>query len=87
MRVSRRAALSEDEHIDALGRLPTDAEMPMRLQVGPLSELATGEYAGPQYRPPVPACQEIFDRDGSVDAPAVLDLGDGVPRFEAVAVG
>ncbi|WP_329143032.1 hypothetical protein OIU91_04775 [Streptomyces sp. NBC_01456] len=31
--------------------------------------------------------QEILDRDGSADAPAVLDLGDDVPRFEAVAMG
>ncbi|WP_433855215.1 hypothetical protein [Streptomyces kronopolitis] len=31
--------------------------------------------------------QEILDRDGSADALAVLDLGDDVPRFEAVAMG
>ncbi|UQA91379.1 hypothetical protein [Streptomyces halobius] len=31
--------------------------------------------------------QEILDRDGPADALAVLDLGDDVPRFEAVAMG
>ncbi|MGW0538305.1 hypothetical protein [Streptomyces sp. NPDC003032] len=35
----------------------------------------------------MPVRQEIFDRDGSADALAVLDLGDDVPRFEAVAMG
>ncbi|MFE0138752.1 hypothetical protein ACFWY6_45555 [Streptomyces sp. NPDC059037] len=35
----------------------------------------------------MPVRQEIFDRDGSADAMAVLDLGDDVPRFEAVAMG
>lgn len=33
MKVSRRAALSEDERLDALGRLLTDAEIPMHLRV------------------------------------------------------
>ncbi|MFC8125429.1 hypothetical protein [Streptomyces sp. NPDC057302] len=35
----------------------------------------------------MPVRQEIFDRDGSADAMAVLDLGDDVPRFEAVVMG
>ncbi|MER6519984.1 hypothetical protein ABT246_24410 [Streptomyces sp. NPDC001553] len=35
----------------------------------------------------MPVRQEILDRDGSADAPAVLDLGDDVPHFEAVAMG
>ncbi|WP_434598231.1 hypothetical protein [Streptomyces sp. A5-4] len=35
----------------------------------------------------MPVRQEILDRDGSADALAVLDLGDDVPRFEAVAMG
>lgn len=33
MKVSRRAALSEDERLDALGRLLTDTEIPVRLRV------------------------------------------------------
>jgi hypothetical protein len=33
MKVSRRAAMSEDERLDALDRLLTDAEIPMRLRV------------------------------------------------------
>ncbi|MFJ8027799.1 hypothetical protein [Streptomyces sp. NPDC096311] len=35
----------------------------------------------------MPVRQEIFDRDDSADALVVLDLGDDVPRFEAVAIG
>lgn len=35
----------------------------------------------------MPARQEILDRDSSADALAVLDLGDDVPRFKAVAMG
>ncbi|MFF4410707.1 hypothetical protein [Streptomyces sp. NPDC001404] len=35
----------------------------------------------------MPVRQEIFDRDDSADALVVLDLGDDVPRFEAVAMG
>lgn len=35
----------------------------------------------------MPVRQEIFDRDDSADALAVLDLDDDVPRFEAVAMG
>jgi integrase len=33
MKVARRAALSEDERLDALGRLLTDTEIPIRLRV------------------------------------------------------
>ncbi|MFE9250948.1 hypothetical protein [Streptomyces sp. NPDC007088] len=33
MKISRRAALSEDERLDALGRLLTDPAIPMRLRV------------------------------------------------------
>ncbi|MFJ9893633.1 hypothetical protein ACIQPR_09900 [Streptomyces sp. NPDC091280] len=35
----------------------------------------------------MPVRQEILDRDSSADALGVLDLGDDVPRFEAVAMG
>lgn len=34
-----------------------------------------------------PVRRSSTDRDGSVDALAVLDLGDDVPRFEAVVMG
>ncbi|MGW3659144.1 hypothetical protein ACWD6R_27245 [Streptomyces sp. NPDC005151] len=47
MNVSRRAALSEDERLDALGRLLTDAEIPMRLRVAGVIVLL---YAQPLTR-------------------------------------
>ncbi|MER7968021.1 hypothetical protein ABTX35_03225 [Streptomyces sp. NPDC096080] len=47
MKVSRRAALSEDERLDALGRLLTDTEIPMRLRVAGVIVLL---YAQPVSR-------------------------------------
>lgn len=47
MKVSRRASLSEDERLDALGRLLTDAEIPMRLRVAGVIVLL---YAQPLSR-------------------------------------
>ncbi|MER6739140.1 hypothetical protein [Streptomyces puniciscabiei] len=47
MKVSRRTALSEDERLDALGRLLTDAETPMRLRDAGLIVLL---YAQPVSR-------------------------------------
>ncbi|MFG2417827.1 hypothetical protein ACGFWD_02030 [Streptomyces sp. NPDC048448] len=47
MNVSRRAALSENERLDALGRLLTDAGMPMRLRVAGVIALL---YAQPLTR-------------------------------------
>ncbi|GLV77200.1 hypothetical protein ACH4VS_28510 [Streptomyces hygroscopicus] len=47
MKVSRRAALSEDERLDALGRLLTDAEIPMRLRAAGVIVLL---YAQPLSR-------------------------------------
>lgn len=35
----------------------------------------------------MPVRQEVLDRDSSADALGVLDRGDDVPRFEAVAMG
>lgn len=47
MKVSRRAALSEDERLDALGRLLTDTEIPVRLRVAGVIVLL---YAQPVSR-------------------------------------
>ncbi|MGW3151850.1 MULTISPECIES: hypothetical protein [Streptomyces] len=47
MKVSRRAALSEDERLDALGRLLTDTEIPTRLRVAGVIMLL---YAQPVSR-------------------------------------
>ncbi|TWG03368.1 hypothetical protein FHX80_111792 [Streptomyces brevispora] len=47
MKVSRRAALSEDERLAALGRLLTDTEIPMRLRVAGVIVLL---YAQPLSR-------------------------------------
>ena len=47
MKVSRRAALSEDERLDALGRLLTDTEIPIRLRVAGVIVLL---YAQPVSR-------------------------------------
>ncbi|MFJ9213910.1 hypothetical protein [Streptomyces sp. NPDC102264] len=43
-KVSRRASLSEDERLGALGRLLTDTEIPMRLRVA-------GVIVLPQHNP------------------------------------
>lgn len=47
MKVSRRAALSEDERLDALGQLLTDTEIPIRLRVAGVIVLL---YAQPVSR-------------------------------------
>jgi hypothetical protein len=47
MKVSRRAALSEDERRDALGRLLSDTEIPTRLRVAGVIVLL---YAQPVSR-------------------------------------
>lgn len=70
MKISQRAALSEDECLDALGRLLTDAEIPVRLRVAGVIVLL---YAQPVSRIVRLSVTDVV-RDG--DNTVLLRLGD-----------
>lgn len=69
MKVSRRDALSEDERLDALGRLLTDAEIPMRLRAAGVIVLL---YAQPVSRIVRLSVDDVI-RDGDA---VLLRLGE-----------
>ncbi|WP_328730734.1 hypothetical protein OHT20_00400 [Streptomyces caniferus] len=69
MKVSLRAALSGDERLDAVGRLLTDAEMPMRLRVAGVIVLL---YAQPVSRIVRLSVDDVI-RDGDT---VLLRLGE-----------
>lgn len=69
MKVSRRAALSEDERLDALGRLLTDTQIPMRLRVAGVIVLL---YAQPVSRIVRLSVDDVI-RDGDT---VLLRLGE-----------
>jgi integrase len=69
MKVARRAALSEDERLDALGRLLTDTEIPIRLRVAGVVVLL---YAQPVSRIVRLSVDDVI-RDGDT---VLLRLGE-----------
>ncbi|MFF9851763.1 site-specific integrase [Streptomyces litmocidini] len=69
MKVSRRAALSEDERLDALGRLLTDADVPVRLRAAGVIALL---YAQPVSRIVRLSVDDVI-RDGDT---VLLRLGE-----------
>ncbi|WP_236076353.1 hypothetical protein [Streptomyces coffeae] len=69
MKVSRRAALSEDERLDALGRLLTDTEIPTRLRVAGVIVLL---YAQPVSRIVPLTVDDVIRDSGAV----LLRLGE-----------
>ncbi|MCQ8194324.1 hypothetical protein [Streptomyces rugosispiralis] len=69
MKDSRWAALSEDERLDALGRLLTDAEIPMRLRAAGVIVLL---YAQPVSRIVRLSVDDVIRDDDAV----LLRLGE-----------
>lgn len=68
MKTSRRAALSEDERLDALGRLLADTEIPMKLRVAGVIVLL--------YAQPLTRIVRLTVDDGIRDGETVLLLGE-----------